>query len=50
VRIHELYKLLGEKEEMIPTATEEFMVRFENFAAAVVNNAIVNYILYYGCA
>jgi hypothetical protein len=42
--------LLGEKEEMIPAARREFMVRFENFAAAAINNAIVNFILYYECA
>jgi hypothetical protein len=42
VRIHELYKLLGEKEWIIPAAIREFMVRFESFAAAAINNAIVN--------
>jgi len=42
VRIHEVYKLLGEKEGMIPAAMKELIVRFVNFAVAAINNAIVN--------
>lgn len=49
VRIHEVYKLLGEKRGMIPAAMKELIVRFVNFAAAAINNAIVNYILYCEC-